>query len=287
MYGDTSRSPETWYKSLPPLTRFILTVTFLVTLTATFGLFNPRYIILDWTLVYRKFQVWRLFTDYFFSGAFGINWLMHIYFLVSFSSKLEVNEMFTASPGAYLYFLVFQCLFIDVLSLVLFWPTGKPVMAKALSFATVYYWSRKEPYSPVGLWGFQIQAYQFPFALLFLDLVMGNSIWSGAMGLTSGHIYYFLKDVLPQENGMDFLKKSPKICDELMTRAAYFDIQNPIGSLKVLIYGLPSSGRTGRAPTSVPRTASSADAGGTTRQESPTPPRRSLFTGSGHRLGGD
>lgn len=119
------RTPEVWYKSLPPLTRFALTVTFIVTLVSTLGLFNPAHLILDWRLVTRKFQFWRLTTDYFYAGPFSIGWLFHIYFLVTFSARLEVNEMFTATPGAYLFFLLFQVCTLDILSLIVYWPTGR------------------------------------------------------------------------------------------------------------------------------------------------------------------
>lgn len=120
-----ARTPEAWFRSLPPLTRFILTVTFVLTLAATFRIFSPATIVLDWNLILsRKLQLWRLVTDYFFIGPFSFQWLMHSYLLVTFSTKLELNEMFTVSPGAYLSFLFFQIISLDILSLLLYWPTG-------------------------------------------------------------------------------------------------------------------------------------------------------------------
>lgn len=132
-----------------------------------------------------------------------------MYFVVTFSAKLEVNELFTTSSGAYLFFLLFQVFVMDIASLFIFWPTGKlakspatammeltigrAMMCNSLVMAIIYYWSKREPLSPIGLWGFTLKAYQFPFALLFLDLIMGQSLWLGIIGLTAGHLYYFIR----------------------------------------------------------------------------------------------
>eukprot|EP01054_Gregarina_sp_Poly1_P009727 Gregarina_sp_Poly_1__9726@NODE_618_length_7121_cov_156_723845_g474_i0_p4_GENE_NODE_618_length_7121_cov_156_723845_g474_i0NODE_618_length_7121_cov_156_723845_g474_i0_p4_ORF_typecomplete_len274_score28_87DER1/PF04511_15/4_6e46_NODE_618_length_7121_cov_156_723845_g474_i09901811 len=272
MDGDI-RTPELWYRSLPTLTRAILTLTFFSTLLGTVGLFNPGLIILDWTLVINKLHVWRLITDYFFAGHFGLTWLMHIYFFVTFSSKLEVNEMFTVSPGSYLFFLLFQMLSLDVLSLVLFWPQGKPIMAQALVMSIIYYWSRREPYSQIGLWGFTVQAYQFPFALLFLDLILGHSLLIGLMGLLTGHLFYFLKDVLPVEKDIHILYKAPAVCDEIMLRFSRFDFGNITGSLKILVYG------TAASPGSVPLRRSPV------QTQAGQPEATRSFPGQGRRLG--
>ncbi|EZG61135.1 Der1-like family protein [Gregarina niphandrodes] len=231
---DTS-SPEAWYRSLPPLTRFSVTVSFLLTLLCSLSLLSPYHVMLDWTKVVWKAQAWRLISDYFFAGTFSIGWVMHMYFLVTFSAKLETNEMFNTSPGAYLCFLAFQSLSLDTLSLIMFWPTGRPVLAPAMVMAIIYYWSRREPFAECRIFGFRVQAYQFPFALIFLDLLMGHNILINVMGLATGHLYYFVKDVLPHERGIDILRVTPFVFDEIMRRAALFDMTNIKQSLKYLL----------------------------------------------------
>ena len=59
--------------------------------------------------------------------------------------------------------------------------------------------SRREPHAVLNFFSFNIKGFQFPFVLLFFHLLMGQSIWGDLLGLGSGHIYYFLKDVVPQE----------------------------------------------------------------------------------------
>ena len=45
----------------------------------------------------------------------------------------------------------------------------------------------------VSLWGFRVQAYQLPFALIIMNVLMGGSIWGDVMGLFTGHLYHFLR----------------------------------------------------------------------------------------------
>lgn len=121
-------TPEAYFKDMPSVTRAILVGTFTITLTFVLGLFNIRWILLDWTLVYKKLHLWRLCTDYFFAGPFSFGWLFHMYFFTTFSSKLERHPSFASNligKGGYLFFIFLQMISLDLLSLVFYPPTGK------------------------------------------------------------------------------------------------------------------------------------------------------------------
>ena len=45
-----------------------------------------------------------------------------------------------------------------------------------------------------------------PFALLFLSLITGGDIMTDIIGIISGHLYYYLKDIVPIYQNMDILK---------------------------------------------------------------------------------
>lgn len=112
---------------MPPVTRALLVVTFAMTLGVVFQMVGIEHFYLDWVLVYKKIQIWRLITDYFFIGPFSLGWLFHMYFFIQFSSKLEAHACFSrraADAGSFLYFIVLQMLFLDSLSLLLFAPHG-------------------------------------------------------------------------------------------------------------------------------------------------------------------
>lgn len=122
-----NNSPENYFKQIPPVTRFIVVVTFFSTLGMIIGFLNPRWVLLDWTLVFSKLHIWRLFSDYIFIGPFSFGWVFHVYFLITFSSKLEIHPSFSqreVGKGGYLFFLFLQMIALDLLSLVFYPPKG-------------------------------------------------------------------------------------------------------------------------------------------------------------------
>jgi len=221
---------------------------------------NPQLISLNWPLVINKLQVWRLFTPVCFFGKFSFQFMFQLYFFTSFSSKLENNEIF-AEKGEYLFFLIVQVLLLDVISLALAWPTGFPMLGPALVFAILYYWSRREPYASLNMFSFTIKGYQFPFALMGFQLLMGGNIWMDLLGLASGHIYYFLKEVVPTEYGPNLIT-TPGFLINFMRKAT--------------ATGAPAFGRPGGV--SGLGGGGGANPGGAPQQ---------WFGGGGNRLGGN
>jgi Derlin-2/3 len=256
-------TPEQWYKNLPILTRVGLTLFFCITVLVQLEILDPALLFLNWPLVINKLQVWRLLTSVTFFGTFSFQFLFQLYFFSSFSSKLEKNEIF-AQPGDYLFFLLVQILLLDVVSLVLAWPSGFPALGPSLVFAILYYWSRREPYAQLNFFSFTIKGYQFPFALVFFQLLIGGNIWVDLLGLASGHIYYFIKEVVPQEYGHTLIK-TPGFLVNFMS--AYGTGANPAPAAGGFagVHGGGGGGGGGAPPP-------------------PAPPRN--FGGTGHRLGG-
>lgn len=257
-------SPEQAFKALPILTKVGLTTFFCVTVLVQLEILDPSLLFLNWPVVINKLQVWRLLTSVTFFGTFSFQFLFQLYFFTSFSSKLEKNEIF-AQPGDYLFFLLVQVLLLDVLSLVLAWPAGFPALGPSLVFAILYYWSRREPYAQLSFFSFTIKGYQFPFALVFFQLLIGGNIWVDLLGLASGHVYYFVKEVVPQEYGYNLIK-TPGFMVRFM--ANY------------------SSGAGGAPPAggNIGGFAGGRPGGGGGAPPPPAPPRN--FGGAGHRLGG-
>jgi Derlin-2/3 len=258
-------TPEQWYKNLPPLTRIGLTTFFCITVLVQLDILDPQLVFLDWQLVINKLQVWRLLTSVTFFGPFSFQFMFQMYFFSSFSSKLEKNEVFQNSAD-YLFFLLMQTVLLDIISLVLAWPTGVKTLGPSLVFAILYYWSRREPYAQLSFFSFTIKGYQFPFALVFFQLLIGGNIWTDLLGLASGHIYYFLKEVVPQEYGPTLIK-TPAFLTNFMR----------------------SYGSATGAPPAAPRVGGFGGAGGGGGGGAPPPPPAAPrnFGGAGHRLGGN
>jgi hypothetical protein len=76
---------EEWYYSMPQLTRFYLTACFLSTALSSLGFVNPRSLYLSYDLIWERFQLWRLMTNFIYLGNFGFPFLMQLMILyVSF-----------------------------------------------------------------------------------------------------------------------------------------------------------------------------------------------------------
>ena len=57
---------------------------FLTTAACAVDIISPFSLYFNWNLVFTEGQVWRLITSYLFFGVFSVDFLFHMYFLVSF-----------------------------------------------------------------------------------------------------------------------------------------------------------------------------------------------------------
>jgi Derlin-2/3 len=67
---------------IPLISRLYLTGAFLTTAACAVDIISPFSLYFNWDLVFQG-QVWRLVTSYLFFGVFSIDFLFHMYFLVS------------------------------------------------------------------------------------------------------------------------------------------------------------------------------------------------------------
>ena len=118
-----------------------------------------------------------------------------------------------------MYFLIVISVLVSLISLLVAWPRGFPLTGPSVIFGLIYYWSRCEPEARLSIWGFEVKGYQFPFALIFLTLLMGGDIWKDIVGMAAGHLYHFLKDVVPREYKMEIVK-TPIFFQRMVVRLA-------------------------------------------------------------------
>lgn len=83
-----------------------------------------------------------------------------------------------------------------------------------LLFCLMYINSKRNPDIIVSVWGFNVKSIFFfnliidayvPFVFLGLSLITGGDIVCDIMGIISGHIYYFVKDIIPLQYKYDLL----------------------------------------------------------------------------------
>jgi len=81
----------------------------------------------------------------------------------------------------------------------------EPFYAKNMVYFVLYVWSKRNPTDQASIWGIAVGAAMLPFAVLGINVLMGNPWLEIAHGIAMGHLYYFLVDVVPQVYGKDYL----------------------------------------------------------------------------------
>mmetsp|Transcript_9459 Transcript_9459/g.18226 ORF Transcript_9459/g.18226 Transcript_9459/m.18226 type:complete len:228 (+) Transcript_9459:5054-5737(+) len=203
-------SIEDWFKSLPPFTRYYLVGALATTTLATFGILDLYLIYYDLERILGHFEVWRLLSNFLFFGKFGMGFFFSLVMLCHFGRQLETHASFRNNYADFVW-----CIAFLVLSLIIAGVfVTLPWLGSSLMFGMLYVWSRKDPEVIVNFWfGFQFKAIQFPFVLIVFRLLMGGTIIDDVAGLLAGHMYYYLKEVLPREYGYkpletpEFVKK--------------------------------------------------------------------------------
>jgi Derlin-2/3 len=69
---------------IPVVSRVYLTGAFLTTAGCAVDLISPFSLYFNWDLIFSQGQIWRLVTSYLFFGVFSVDFLFHMYFLVSY-----------------------------------------------------------------------------------------------------------------------------------------------------------------------------------------------------------
>ena len=68
---------------IPVISRLYFTGAFLTTAGCALDIISPFSLYFNFDLIFFQGQIWRLITTYLFFGMFSIDFLFHMYFLVS------------------------------------------------------------------------------------------------------------------------------------------------------------------------------------------------------------
>lgn len=176
-----------------------------LTCATSFGIINPMSLALDWYLIYDKFEIWRLASNLVFYGGFSFPFLIQLYMLVQYSSRYEAAPFNTGAGGTSADYAWMLCIGAALLSLMGYF-FRLMFLGQSLSFMILYVWTRKNSDEQTSIFGFKVQAFYLPWALLAFNLLIGNSIFGSVLGIVSGHCYYFLHYVAPQVYGWNLIK---------------------------------------------------------------------------------
>lgn len=208
-------SIQDWYANMPFVTKLLVTSTVALAGLTAMNVVNPHDVILNWDLVIKKFQIWRLFTAYVFAGSFSFNFLMHTVVLYENCRRYEANPFNTGAGGNSADFLFMVLIGIILLGIVahLFEVF---ILSVPLLYMIMYVWSRRDPDALINFYGFKFQGLYLPWIYIAIQLLMGASITLPIIGIAVGHVYYFLIEVLPATYGREVVK-TPKFVIELVS----------------------------------------------------------------------
>ncbi|KAJ6822999.1 derlin-1 [Iris pallida] len=197
-------SPGEYYNSLPPISKAYGTICLLTTAACQLGLLYYPYISLEYPLIFKRFQIWRLLTNFFFLGKFSINFGIRLLMIARYGVQLEKGP-FEKRTADFLWMMIFGALSLLALSIVpIFW---NPFLGVSLVFMLLFVWSREYPNAQINIYGLvTLKAFYLPWAMLALDVVFGSPLVPDFMGIIAGHLYYFLTVVHPRAGGRNILK---------------------------------------------------------------------------------
>ena len=215
-----------FYFRIPPITRYYLTCVFITATIATY--FKQLqiiiyYIFLDYELVFKNFQIWRLFTNILFVGGFSTSFLFFLVMIYMRFKEVEQNAIVLRVYAKFIMMLFYLLSFLNIINIFSYRIFGfKPgfTLAQQLLLAFIYIDSKREPQKMINLYFLPIKNALYPYALIVFNIVSGTGIYDNIIGIIAGNIYYFLTDVLPVQKNLNILK-TPKFLVDLLEKYYY------------------------------------------------------------------
>jgi len=199
-----------WYKSIPQITRYWFSGSVIVPLIARFGIISGHSLILDWTPFISSFHFWRPITGALFypiSPQTGFSFLINLYFLYSYSSRLETST-FDGKPADYVFMLIFNWLLLTIIG----FAASIYYIMDPLILSVMYVWCQLNRDTIVTFWfGTQFKAIYLPWVLVGFNLIVKGGGFIELLGIAVGHLYFFLMFKYPQDYSGAQLLNTPDI----------------------------------------------------------------------------
>ncbi|KAK3447373.1 hypothetical protein EUGRSUZ_A02914 [Eucalyptus grandis] len=230
-------TPGDYYRSLPPVSKTYGVACLMTTAALYLGLYNHWTIALEYELVFKRFQVWRLITNFFFLGPFSFPFAFRLIIIAKYGVSLERGP-FDKRTADYVWMFIFGALSLLVMAAIP--PLYIPFMGPSLVFMIVYIWGREFPNARISIYGVvSLKGFYLPWALLALNLIFGNPLMPDILGMVAGHLYYFLTVLHPLAGGRNLLK-TPRWANKvrLLILSAVMALYNTLGVNHVCVQSL-------------------------------------------------
>ncbi|KAK9060979.1 hypothetical protein SSX86_018159 [Deinandra increscens subsp. villosa] len=247
-------TPAQYYNSLPPVAKTYVTVCFFTSLGPHIQLYSPRTIALFYEDVFKHFQLV----------------LSVVFSRLKYGVQLERGP-FDKRTADYVWMFFFGAIaLLPIAAIPFLWS---PFMGVSLVFMIVYIWSRELPNTRVNIQGLvELKGFYLPWAMLAIDLVLGNPLMPSLLGIGVGHLYYFLTVLYPLAGGTDFCKTPFWVHKLVKYWGRGYQVNSPVKQAD------PSTG--------VAFQGRSYKVGGTSSASTRDPPNVGAFNGRSRRLHG-
>ncbi|OQR77295.1 derlin-1-like [Tropilaelaps mercedesae] len=189
-----------WFRSLPLLTRYWFGMSIVFPVLGRFKIISPYHLIFIYHNVFKQFQIWRPFTAVFFYPV-GFHYLVNLYFLYSYSVRLETSA-YSGRPAEYLFMLLFN--FVCILVVAIF--SEIQLLMDPMVLSVLYVWCQLNKDQIVPFWfGTRFKAIYLPWVLFAFNMVISGGGLYELIGILVGHFYFFLNFQYPQEGGRQLL----------------------------------------------------------------------------------
>jgi len=218
-----------WIKSIPFFTRYWLGASVVFPVLGRIGLINGMNMMLFYEPLFHKFQIWRPLTAlvyYPISPMTGFHYLTNLYFLYSYSVRLE-TDTFLGRPADYCFALLFMAATCIVTGL----AVGLPLLMDPMVLAVLYVWCQLNKNVIMNFWfGTQFKAMYLPWVVLLFNMVITGSFLNELTGILVGHLFYFLKFKYPLDFGGSQLLLTPTFLENLFPNRRGEVIRGPVQS---------------------------------------------------------
>lgn len=207
----------------PKITKYLTIVFISISLLLWFNIVNPMNLYLNFSLVFGKFQVWRLLTTFFYFGEFNMMTLFHIFIFYQNSKYLE-KSVFKECSADYIYFLILLMTLLLILSPLI----NVEFLSTTLDFAMTYYWGRKCKHLMIQVFGiFTFRAPYYPWFYLYVSYLFGFDLKEKLFGFFVGHVFFYFADIMPRIKGVNGLQifKTPNIIKVICNK---LDLNNEV-----------------------------------------------------------
>ncbi|EJD43367.1 DER1-domain-containing protein [Auricularia subglabra TFB-10046 SS5] len=176
-------------RKIPPVTRIVVASTLAVTLAEILQFVNIYSLVFS-TRYVARWQIWRLYTTFFWAGR-GISFLFSVIML--YRNLLEIEEQ---HYGRRSHDLAWQSVLAALAILALNLPLQTPIHFSALYICYVYLSSWLTTAPTVSLYGIvTVPTRWFPYMLLLFDVLQGgpSAALVGLTGCIVGHSWWLLE----------------------------------------------------------------------------------------------